>query len=67
MTDPSSDWVNRHELFAELERWGLTPGQVCVMWPVISRFVDKFIVGRPGLLPVQPEDLAKQWREVTHG
>lgn len=64
---PDRAVVDRHALFAELERWGITPGQVCVMWPVISRFVEQFIVGRDGLLPVQPEDLAKQWREVTHG
>lgn len=67
ITDRAVDWVDRHALFDELEGRGLTPGQIATMWPSLSRFVAKFLIGRPGLLPVQPEDLLAEWREVTHG
>lgn len=55
--------MTKYQLFEELEKLGITPGQCCAMWPVISRFFARWIIDRPGLLPVQPEDLMRMWQE----
>lgn len=34
-------------------------------WQLVIEFVAEWLVSRPGLLPVQPEDLADAWREYA--
>lgn len=55
--------MTKHQMIDELIRAGLSPGQACYMWPILVRCVAKWIVERTGLLPVQPEDLMRQWQE----
>jgi len=51
----------QEELWAIIEQ---NPDKPEVYWPFVVEFVAGWIVNRPGLLPVQPEDLAHLWHEA---
>lgn len=55
------DQMTKYELFAELEELGLSPGQIVVMWPILRRFVAKWMQDWYGE-DAPPMAMPEQWQ-----